>query len=99
MTLAHWRDIAILILVIEALLCTVLVMVLTLVLAGIVRRSDAALRGVLQSGRAHAAGIAAQTDGIARDQIVTPVVRLHAAGAGARAFVRCLARNVPFPQR
>ncbi len=95
MTLAHWRDIAILILVIEALFSSVLILALTLLLAGIVRRSNTALRDVLQSGQAHVARIAAQTDEISREQIVEPVVRLHAAHAGARAFLSSLAKNVP----
>ncbi len=97
--LAAWRDIAILILVIEALFASVLMLVLTLLLAGMVRRADAALRDLLQSGQAHAASIAAHTDEISREQVVKPVVRLHTAHAGARAFLRSLAKNAPFPHR
>ena len=99
MTLANWRDIAVLILVIEALIGTVLFLALTLILAGIVRRSNTALRDVLHSGQAHAASIAAHTDEISRERLVKPVVRLHAAHAGARAFLRSLAKNVPTPHR
>ena len=97
--LAAWRDIAILILVIEALFFSVLVLVLTLLLAGMVRRADAALRDLLHSGQAHVASIATYTDEISREQVVKPVVRLHAAHAGARAFLRSLAKNAPFPHR
>lgn len=99
MTLAHWRDIAILILVIEALLGSVLFLVLTLFLMGLVRRADASLREVLQSGQTHVANLAAQTDAISRERVVDPVVRVHAAQAGARAFLRSLAKNVPLPHR
>lgn len=99
MTLAHWRDIALLILVIEALIGSVLFLALTLLLARIVRRTNTALRDVLRTGQAHAAGIAAQTDAISQGQVVRPVVQLHAAHAGARAFFRSLAKNVPIPRR
>lgn len=96
MTLAHWRDIALLILVIEALLGTVLIAVATLLLASIVRRTNAALRDVLTSGQAHAARIAAQTDAVSRKNLVDPVVRVHAASAGAQAFLRSIARSARF---
>lgn len=99
MTLAHWRDIAILILVIEALLGSVLILVLTLMLRKLVRRTDAALRDVLHVGQTHAASIAAQTNAISRGRVVNPVVRIHAAHAGARAFLRSLAKSVPLPHR
>ena len=99
MTLANWRDIAILILVIEALLGSVLILLLTLILRGLVRRADAALREVLHAGQAHVARIAAQTDAISRERVVDPVVRIHAANAGARAFLRSLAKHIPLPQR
>ena len=99
MTLANWRDIAILILVIEALFGSVLILVLTLLLGGLVRRTDAALREVLHAGQAHVANIAAHTDAISRERVVDPVVRAHAAHAGARAFLRSLAKNVPLPRR
>ncbi len=95
MTLAHWRDIAILVLVIEALLGTVLILLLTLVLTSIVRRIRASLRDVLHTGQGHAARLAAQTDAISRERLVTPVVRLHATHAGARAFLRYFARQAP----
>ncbi len=95
MTLAHWRDIAILILVIEALLGSVLILALALLLASLVRRANSALRDVLHSGQAYAASLAAQTDGVSRERLVKPVVSLHAANAGARAFLRSLVKNVP----
>lgn len=99
MTLAHWRDIAILILVIEALLGSILVLAVTLLLTGLVRRTDATLRDVLRTGQAHVANVAAQADTITREQVVRPVVRLHAANAGVRAFMRSLAKSVPLPHR
>ena len=99
MTLAHWRDIAILILVIEALLGSVLILVLALLLRSLVRRMDAALREALHTGQAHVARLAALTDAISRERVVDPVVRMHAANAGARAFLRSLAKNVPLPHR
>jgi hypothetical protein len=95
MTLAHWRDIAILILVIEALLGSVLILALAILLASLVRRANSALRDVLHSGQAYAASLAAQTDGISRERLVKPIVSLHAANAGARAFLRSLIKNVP----
>ena len=95
MTLANWRDIALLLLVVEALLGSVLILILTLVVTRIVRKTDAALRDVLRAGQAHAAGIEAQTDAIARQRVVRPVARVHAAHAGARAFLRSLAKNLP----
>ena len=96
MTLAHWRDIAILILVIEALLGSVLpILALAILLASLVRRANSALRDVLHSGQAYAASLAAQTDGVSRERLVKPVVSLHAANAGARAFLRSLIKNVP----
>ncbi len=95
MTLAHWRDIAILILVIEALLGSVLILALAILLASLVRRANSALRDVLHSGQAYAASLAAQTDGVSRERLVKPVVSLHAANAGARAFLRSLVKNVP----
>ena len=90
MTLAHWRDIAILILVIEALLGSVLILALAILLASLVRRANSALRDVLHSGQAYAASLAAQTDGVSRERLVKPIVSLHAANAGARAFLRSL---------
>lgn len=96
--LAGLRDIAILILVIEALFFTVLILALTLLLTGMVRRADAALRDLLQSGQAHVSSIATHTDAITREQIVRPVARFHAAHAGARAFLRSLAKSNPFSQ-
>ncbi len=95
MTLAHWRDIAILILVIEALLGSVLILALAILLASLVRRANSALRDVLHSGQAYAASLAAQTDGVSRERLVKPIVSLHAANAGARAFLRSLIKNVP----
>ncbi len=95
MTLAHWRDIAILILVIETVLGSVLILALALLLASLVRRTNAALRDVLHSGQAYAASLAAQTDEVSRERLVKPVVSLHAANAGARAFLRSLVKNVP----
>ena len=95
MTLANWRDIAILILVIEALLGSVLILALAILLASLVRRANSALRDVLHSGQAYAASLAAQTDGVSRERLVKPVVSLHAANAGARAFLRSLVKNVP----
>ena len=95
MTLAHWRDIAILILVIEALLGSVLILALAILLASLVRRANSALRDVLHSGQAYAASLAAQTDGVSRERLVKPVVSLHAANAGARAFLRSLVKHVP----
>ena len=95
MTLEHWRDIAILILVIEALLGSVLILALAILLASLVRRANSALRDVLHSGQAYAASLAAQTDGVSRERLVKPVVSLHAANAGARAFLRSLIKNVP----
>ena len=95
MTLAHWRDIAILILVIEALLGSVLILALAILLASLVRRANSALREVLHSGQAYAASLAAQTDGVSRERLVKPIVSLHAANAGARAFLRSLIKNVP----
>ncbi len=95
MTLAHWRDIAILILVIEALLGSVLILALAILLASLVRRANSALRDVLHSGQAYAASLAAQTDGVSRERLVKPIVSLHAANAGARAFLRSLVKNVP----
>lgn len=99
MTLAHWRDIAILILVIEALIGSVLILVMTFLLTRIVRSADVKLREVLQTGQGHVASIAAQTDMITREQVVRPVVRLHAANAGVRAFMRSLAKSAPFVNR
>lgn len=99
MTLAHWRDIAILLLVVEALLASVLVLILTLLLASIVRRTNTALRDVLISGQAQAANIAAQTDAVSRERLVKPVARAHAAHAGARAFVRSIIKGMPIPHR
>ena len=99
MTLAHWRDIALLILILEALLGSVLILVLTLLLASVVRRANAGLRDALRAGQAHAAVIAAQTDAISRRRVVQPTARVHAALAGARAFGRSLARNTPFTPR
>ena len=96
MTLAHWRDIALLILIVEALLGSVLILALTLLLAKLVRRTNTALRDALRAGQVHAAGIAAQTDAISRRRVVQPTARVHAALAGARAFGRSLARNTPF---
>lgn len=93
MTLAHWRDIALLILVIEALLGTVLIAIVTLLLAGIVRRTNAVFRDVLMSGQAHAARIAAQTDAVSRGTLVAPVVRAHAASAAAKSFLQSLAKS------
>ena len=95
MTLANWRDIAILILVIEALLGSVLILALAILLASLVRRANSALRDVLHSGQAYAASLAAQTDGVSRERLVKPIVSLHAANAGARAFLRSLVKNVP----
>ena len=95
MTLAHWRDIAILILVIEALLGSVLILALAILLASLVRRTNSALRDVLHTGQTYAASIAAQTDGVSRERLIKPVVSLHAANAGARAFLRSLIKNVP----
>ncbi len=96
MTLAHWRDIALLILIVEALLGSVLILILTLLVASLVRRTNGALRAALRTGQAHAANIAAQTDAISRQSVVQPTARVHAALAGARAFGRSLARNTPF---
>ena len=95
MTLAHWRDIAILILVIEALLGSVLILALAILLASLVRRANSALRDVLHSGQAYAASLAAQTDEVSRERLVKPVVSLHAANAGARAFLRSLVKSLP----
>lgn len=97
MTLAHFRDIAILVLVVEALLASLLIAILTLLLASVARRANGTLREVLQSGQSYAARLAAQTDGISRARIVTPVVQAHATQAAARAFVRSLAKNVRMP--
>lgn len=98
MTLANWRDIAILIFVMEALFFSVLFLALTLVLAGIVRRADSALKDLLQSGQAYVSSLATNTDEITREQVVKPVARFHAAHAGARAFLRSLAKSAPFSQ-
>ena len=99
MTLAHWRDIAMLLLVIEALLGAILILILTLLLAGIVRRTTSALSDLLRQGQVHVASIATQTDEVSRERLVRPVVRLHAAHAGARAFLRSLAKRAPLPPR
>ncbi len=99
MTLAHWRDIAMLLLVIEALLGSTLILILTLLLASIVRRTTSALSDLLRQGQVHAARLAQQTEEISHEQIVSPVVRIHAAHAGARAFLQTLARGIPFPHR
>ena len=99
MTLAHWRDIAILLLVVEALLASVLVLILTFLLATIVRRTESALRDVLIRGQNQVASIAAQTDAVSRERLVRPVVRVHAAHAGARAFVRSVIKSMPLPHR
>ena len=99
MTLAHWRDIAILLLVVEALLASVLVLILTLLLATIVRRTNTALRDVLIRGQEQVARIAAQTEAISRERLVKPVVHVHAAHAGARAFLRSVVKSLPLPHR
>ncbi len=99
MTLAHWRDIAMLVLVIEALLGAILILILTLLLASIVRRTTSALSDLLRQGQVHVASIATQTDEVSRERLVRPVVRLHAAHAGARAFLRSLAKRAPLPPR
>ena len=99
MTLANWRDIAMLVLVIEALLGTILILILTLLLASIVRRTNFALRNLLRQGQVHVANIATQTDEISRARLVRPVVRLHAAHASARAFMRSILKSVPLPPR
>ncbi len=96
MTLANWRDIAMLVLVIEALLGAILILILTLLLASIVRRTNFALRNLLRQGQVHVARLAKQTEEASREQIVSPVVRIHATHAGARAFLQALARGIPF---
>ena len=95
MTLSHWRDIALLILIIEALLGSVFILILTLIVTSLVRRTTGALRAGLRTGQVRAATLAAQTDAISRRRAVQPTARVHAALAGARAFGRSLVRNSP----
>jgi len=93
MTLAFWREIALLLLIAEGTILVLVLLVLTFMLRSVVHSTTREIEEALHRAQEVTTSVAQQADSVSRNRIVTPVVRLYAARAWARTLVSALLRR------
>ncbi len=95
MSLATWRDIALIVLVFELFVLALAVGVLALLLALLTQRLQHISRELLRVGQERAPHLAQQADSLSRQLFVEPTIRVYATRTWVTTFARRLRARIP----